>query len=78
MKKETIKINIQPSHVQAYRFIEKYIAKNVSAPEVIEIASAIKVTSRHAYRLVDELILLGYLSKEDHKKRSIKVLKPLQ
>lgn len=78
MKKQATEINLQPSHVKAYRFIEKYIAKNVVSPEISEIASGVKITIRHTYRIVDDLKVLGYISKDSFKKRSIKIEKPLK
>lgn len=78
MKKETENINLQPSHVRAYRFIEKYIKKNIVSPEIKEVAVGIKITERQTYRLIDDMKALGYLSNEMYKKRSLKIAKPLQ
>lgn len=78
MKKEREKINLQPVHVSTYRFVEKYMTKNVVAPEMEEIAKAVKLTIRHTYRVVDDLCSLGYMGKEAYRRRSIKILKPLQ
>jgi len=71
-------INLQPSHVKAYRYIQKYVKKNIVAPEIAEIASGIKLTVRHTYRIIDDLQDLGYISKDSHKKRSIKIEKPMR
>jgi len=71
-------LSLQLSHVAAYRFIEKYIKKNIVAPEMEEIAKGIKLTVRQTYRVVDELCDLGYTSKQKYKTRSIKIVKPLQ
>jgi hypothetical protein len=75
-KKE--KIILQPGHIKAYRFVEKYIQKNVVAPEMEEIAKGIKVTIRHTYRIVDDLCSLEYIKREKYGRRSIQILKPLQ
>lgn len=72
------KIVLQPSHVRAYRFVEKYTNKNLVAPDVHEIAKAVGVTWRQVYRLVDDLCVLGYMTKQPRKKRSIKIVKPLK
>lgn len=72
------KINLQPSHVRVYRYVEKYTKKNLVAPDVHEIAKAVGVTWRQVYRLIDDLCVLGYMTKEAHKKRSIKIVKPLK
>lgn len=78
MNREATKIHLQPVHIQAYRFVEKYIAKNVVSPEMEEISKGIKCTLRHTYRVVNDLCTLGYLEKETYRRRSIKILKPLQ
>lgn len=78
MSKDVSKINLQPVHVNAYRFIEKYIKKNVVSPEMQEISKGIKCTLRHTYRVVDDLCALGYLEKETYRRRSIQLRKPLQ
>lgn len=71
------RIVIQPSHVNAYRFIEKYMDKNIAAPEVTEIAKGIKLTPRQAYRIVDDLVAIGVLKKEPYKKRGIRIVQPI-
>ena len=76
--KEVSKINLQPVHIKAYRFIEKYINKNVVSPEMQEISTGVKCTLRHTYRVIDDLCALGYLEKETYRRRSIKISKPLQ
>lgn len=76
--KTTREINLQLSHVKAYQYIDKYIAKKIVAPEMIEVSKYIKLTVRQTYRVVEDLCELGYLSKEPYKKRSIKVLKALR
>lgn len=78
MKRTKETINLQPAHVKAYRFVEKYIAKNIVAPEMEEISKGIKLTLRHTYRVVEDLCVLGFLEKELRKRRSIRILKPLQ
>lgn len=78
MSKSVEKINLQPAHIRAYRFVEKYVSKNIVAPEMEEIAKAIKLTLRHTYRIIDDLRTLGYLTKEAHKRRSIKIVRPLK
>lgn len=77
MNRAIDKIVLQPAHVAAFNFIKRYMAKKVFAPEIQEIASGIKVTDRHAYRLIDDLVALKVISREARRKRSIKVLKEL-
>lgn len=71
-------IHLQPSHVAAYRFIEKYMKRKIVAPEILDISRALQITDRQVYRVLDDLQSLGYISRELHKKRSIKILKPMQ
>lgn len=78
MNKEVSKIHLQPVHIKAYRFIEKYIKKEIVSPEMDEISKGIKCTLRHTYRVIEDLCVLGYLEKETYRRRSIKILKPLQ
>ena len=78
MQRTKEKINLQPAHIKAYRFVEKYISKNIIAPEMEEISKGIKLTLRHTYRVVEDLCVLGYVEKEPYRRRSIKILKPLQ
>lgn len=78
MAKPIDKINLQPSHIRAYNFIAKSRAKNLYSPDMDEVAKGIKLTPRQAYRVVDDLIALGYMSKEMYKRRSLKILKPLR
>lgn len=80
MSKTIEKINLQPSHIRVYRFVEKYIAKNIASPDVNDIAKAktVQLTPRQVYRLVDDLCVLGYLGKDAYKKRSLRVVKPLK
>ena len=78
MPKSEDKINLQPVHIQVYRFIEKYVAKNIISPELEEVSKGIKITIRHTYRVVDDLCMLGYLSRSKYKRRSVKILKPLR
>lgn len=78
MKRTKDKINLQPAHIRAYRFVEKYIAKNIVAPEMEEIAKGIKLTLRHTYRVVEDLCVLGFMEKESYRRRSLKIIKPLQ
>lgn len=74
----TQEINLQPSHVKAYRFIEKYINSKIVSPEICEVARGVNITERHAYRIIGDLVALGYVSRSKHKKRSMKIEKPLQ
>jgi len=78
MKKQVEKIILHPSHVKVYRYTEKFIAKNIFAPEINEIAKGISLTSRQVYRIVEELCILGYMAKDAYKKRSIRIEKPLK
>lgn len=78
MPNQETKIILQPGHIKAYRFIEKYIAKNIISPEMEEISKGIKVTIRHTYRVVDDLCVLGYIEREPYRRRSIKIVKALQ
>lgn len=78
MSKPIEKINLQPSHVQAYRYIEKYRKQHFFSPEIKEIAKHVTVTERQAYRLIDDLVMLGYVSREKRKKRSLKITKPMK
>lgn len=78
MEKDSSKIILQPGHIKAYRFLEKYITKNVISPEIEEIAKGIKVTVRHTYRIIDDLCVLGYLEREQYRRRSIRIIKSLQ
>ena len=66
-------IILLPSHIETFNFIKKFIEKNIYSPEISEVAEKIELTSRQAWRLINDLISLGYLSKTPHKKRSIKV-----
>ena len=70
-------ITIQPSHVAVYRFIEKYMDKNIAAPQIKEIAVGIKLTPRQAYRLVEDLVLLGVLKKDAYKKRGLRIVQSI-
>lgn len=78
MGKPVQKINLQPSHLRAYRFTEKYISENIVAPEMKEIAKGIKLTLRQTYRVIDDLCSLGYFARDAYKKRSLKIMKPLR
>lgn len=78
MEKDSTKIILQPGHIKAYRFVEKYIIKNVISPEMEEIAKGIKITIRHTYRIIDDLCVLGYLEREQYRRRSIRIIKSLQ
>lgn len=78
MAKPIEKINLQPSHINAFRFTEKYIAKHIVSPEIEEISTGIKLTLRQTYRVLDDLCALGYMSREAYKKRSLKIVKPLR
>ena len=78
MPKTPEKITLQPGHIKAYRFVEKYITKNIISPEMKEISKGIKLTIRHTYRIIDDLCVLGYLERIQYRRRSLKILKPLQ
>ena len=77
MTRSIEKIVLQPAHVAAFNYIKKYMSTKVFAPEIAEIAKAIKLTNRHAYRLIDDLVSLGVISREKRRKRSIKIIKEL-
>lgn len=66
-------IILLPSHIKTFNFVRKFIEKNTYSPELSEIAAKIELTPRQVWRLLNDLITLGYLSKTPHKKRSIKV-----
>ena len=78
MEKQEVKIILQPGHIKAFRFVEKYITKNIISPEIEEISKGIKLTTRHTYRIVDDLCVLGYLEREQYRRRSIRIIKSLQ
>ena len=78
MPKSADKINLQPAHIKAYRFVEKYISKHIVAPEMEEISEGIELTLRHTYRVIDDLCTLKYLERTAYRRRSLKVLKPLR
>lgn len=78
MAKPLDKIILQPSHVAAFRYIERFRKDHHFSPEIKEIAKAIKLNDRQVYRIVDDLVLLGYVSREHRKKRSIKILKQMK
>lgn len=75
---DTSDIVLQPSHVKLFKFVEKYIATNIVSPQVDEIASAVKLTQRQCYRLIDDLCKLGYLEKKKYRTRGLKILFPLE
>jgi len=76
MKKKA-EIHLLPSHVKTYRFIEKYIQKNIVAPEINEISLGIHMSIRQTYRALSDLQKLELISRSQHKTRSIVILKPL-
>ena len=78
MAKPAEKINLQPSHINAHRFISKYVEKNIVSPQIDEVARGIKLTTRQTYRVIDDLVTLGYVTKELYKKRSLRVVRPLR
>jgi len=78
MKNKEEKINLQPSHVKVFNFIKVYIEKKIVSPELSEISKNVKLSTRQVHRLVDELVVLKFLSRDYHKKRSIKILKLLE
>jgi len=78
MSKKTNHIALRPFHVKVYRYIEKYIKKNLVSPEVTEISAGVHIAKRHVYRLVDDLCELGILSKMKYQKRSIKIERTLE
>jgi DNA-binding MarR family transcriptional regulator len=71
-------IALQPSHVEAYKFIETYRAKNVYSPEIDEIADHLELTQRQTYRVIDDLESLGYIKRQKRKKRSIRIAKAMK
>lgn len=72
-----LNIVIQPSHVKTYRYVEKYMDKNIAAPEVTEIAKGIGLTPRQTYRIVDDLVALGVFQKEPFKKRGLRIVQSI-
>jgi hypothetical protein len=78
MKRTIQNIVILPTHIKAYRFIEKYIKKNLYAPHKHEVAKGAGVTVRHIFRILEDLETLGYITMADATPRSIKIVKPLQ
>lgn len=74
---EKRKIHLQESHIKVYRTIEKYIKKNVIAPEILEIVKVTDLTKRHVIRVLDDLQELGYITRVKYAKRSIQILKEL-
>ncbi len=78
MAKPIEKINLQPSHVAAYRFVEKYRKNKFFSPEIKEVAKGVGVTERQGYRIIDDLVALGYMTREKRKKRSIQIVRPLR
>ncbi len=73
-KKEIV---LQPSHLNVYNFIAKFVEKNIYSPELNEIAKGIKMTERQTFNLINELCTLGFLSKIPNKKRGLKILKKI-
>lgn len=71
-------IVLLPSHIKVYNFIKTYIANKIVSPETKEIAKGIKYEERQVYRLIDDLVALGYLSKKKHYRRGIKIEKELK
>lgn len=71
-------IILLPSHIQVYNFIKRYIERNIVSPETKEIAKGIKYEERQVYRVIDDLVSLGYLSKKKHYRRGIKIEKELK
>lgn len=76
-KEKAKQIILQPSHVKVYNFVKEYIEKNMFSPKLTEVAKGIKLTDRQSYNLINELVELGYLSKEAHRKRGIAIVKKL-
>lgn len=71
------KIIIQPSHVSVYKFVKKFIDKKKFAPELNEIAKGVELTGRQVHRLIGELVELGYIGREPHKKRGLSIKKEI-
>ncbi len=71
-------IILLPSHIKVYNFVGAYIKKNITSPEAREIAKGVKLEDRQVHRLVDDLCVLGFLSKKKFYKRSIKIEKELK
>lgn len=79
MKKEKRVLILQPLHVKAFRFIERYTEKNKYAPKLTDIADYLKpITLRQTYRIVDELCEMQYLSRTPYRLRSLKVERSLE
>ena len=71
-------IILLPSHIKVYNFVVAYVKKHIVSPEAREIAKGVKLEDRQVHRLVDDLCVLGYLSKRKYFKRSIRVEKQLK
>lgn len=71
-------INLQPAHVKAYRFIQKYLEKNLYSPNREEVQKVLGMSYRRTWSVVDQLIKWGYISNVHNKKRSFKILKELK
>lgn len=76
--KEKAKVVLQPSHIKTFKFIEKYIAKNLYAPTTEEIASNVKVTGRQIFRILDDLVELGHIEKQFNRPRGLTIKKPME
>lgn len=76
--KQKEEVVLLPSHIKVYNFINLYIKKNIIAPTASEIAKGIKYEDRQVHRVVEDLCLLGYLSKKKHYRRGIKIEKELK
>ena len=49
-------INLQPAHVKAYRFIQKYLEKNLYSPNREEVQKVLGMSYRRTWSVVDQLI----------------------
>lgn len=71
-------IHLWPSHIKAYNFIKKFLEKNLYSPNREEVQKGLKLSYRHTWRVVNQLIEWGYISSQPSTKRSFKILKPLK
>ncbi len=72
-RKKHLKPAFREVHIRVYKFIDKFITKYKFSPNYLRISKGVNVCNRHAYRLVEDLIKLGYLKKDP----DIKIVKEL-
>ena len=71
-------LNILPSHVQVFEFVDSFIQENKFAPTRKEIAEGTGMSIRHVERIIRELFEAGYFeNKGDRKARNIKIARQL-